>query len=92
MSEKKENNPVIHPNHYNWIPGIEAMDVVQWFPFCIGNVLKYIWRAPYKSWNGDNHGALEDLLKAQYYLDIEIKKLESGYGISGGGWYDGELK
>ena len=36
--------------------------------FCLGNVVKYISRAGYK---GDK---LEDLKKAQWYLDREIRK------------------
>lgn len=35
-------------------------------PFCLGNVIKYIWRS-------DEKGAsIEDLKKARWYLDREI--------------------
>ena len=66
---------VKHPNHYNWIPGIEAIDVAKWFTFNLGNVLKYIWRVPYKQWAKDDEGAIEDLQKARYYIDLEIERL-----------------
>ena len=35
--------------------------------FCLGNALKYIWRADLK-----HKDALEDLEKAQFYLNEEI--------------------
>lgn len=38
--------------------------------FCLGNALKYIWRADAK---GD---ALEDLHKARWYIDREIARRE----------------
>lgn len=72
-----KNNPVEHPNHYNWIPEIETMDVVKHFSFCLGNAFKYIWRAPHKAAFEDFDGALEDLKKARYYIDIEIDKLQT---------------
>ena len=37
--------------------------------FCLGNALKYLWRAGLK---GD---AVEDLKKARWYIDREIKRL-----------------
>ena len=39
--------------------------------FCVGNAVKYLWRAGLK---GD---ALEDLRKARWYVDREIARLES---------------
>jgi hypothetical protein len=38
--------------------------------FCLGNAVKYIWRAGLK----DN--SLEDLKKARWYLDREIARLD----------------
>ena len=38
--------------------------------FCIGNAMKYLWRAGLK---GD---AVEDLKKAVWYIEREIKRLE----------------
>ena len=61
------------PPHYNQY-GIECIDAIQactgkGFAFYLqGNILKYLWRYDYK--NG-----IEDLKKAQWYLNklIEIK-------------------
>ena len=65
-------DPVNHPAHYTGHPsGIEAIQVTEHFNFCLGNAIKYIWRAGLK---GD---ALEDLRKARWYLDREIKRLEA---------------
>lgn len=61
-----ENDPVNHPDHYNQIPGIECIDVTQHFTFCLGNVVKYVWRAEFAG------NRLEDLLKARWYLEKEI--------------------
>ena len=40
--------------------------------FCLGNAVKYIWRADLK------HDAIEDLKKARFYLDREIARREAG--------------
>jgi hypothetical protein len=37
--------------------------------FCIGSAVKYLWRAGLK---GD---AIEDLLKARWYIDREVRRL-----------------
>ena len=66
-----EADPISHPSHYTWIPGIECMDVAKHFNFTLGNVLKYIWRA------GRKGNALDDLKKARYYLDVEIARQEA---------------
>jgi len=60
---------VNHPKHYNTHPSkIECIDVVEHMTFLEGNVIKYVWRAPYKGTE------LEDLLKAKFYLNKLIKK------------------
>jgi len=64
-------NNIEHPTHYNWF-GIECMEVVKHFDFVLGNVIKYVWRAGYKS----TSTRLEDLKKAQYYIDIAIQDEE----------------
>ena len=65
------SNAVDHPQHYNSNPsGVECIVVAEHMSFCLGNALKYIWRAGLK---GD---ALEDLKKARRYLDREIQRLE----------------
>jgi len=62
---------VNHPPHYNIIPGVECIDVVRHMNFNRGNAVKYIWRAGAK---GDT---VEDLRKAIWYLEDEIKRLEA---------------
>ena len=59
---------VNHPPHYTTHPsGVEQIQVSQFMSFCLGNVIKYIFRADLKN------NAIEDLKKAQFYLDREIK-------------------
>lgn len=63
---------VNHPQHYN--QGIEPIDIIEsWdLNFSLGNAIKYILRAPYKN------NELEDLEKAKWYLEREIKRLKGG--------------
>lgn len=70
MSETAKPDPVNHPEHYTSHPsGIECITITRHYGFCIGNVIKYIWRAGLKGGDGK---ALEDLKKARWYLDQEI--------------------
>lgn len=61
-----------HPSHYN-TGKIEVIDYIedQDLNFHLGNVIKYISRA------GKKGDTLEDLKKAQWYLNRYIKKLEN---------------
>jgi hypothetical protein len=61
---------VDHPNHYNQ-GAIECIDVIEQlnFGFNLGNALKYIWRC-----EGKNK-KIEDLRKAIWYIEREIKRL-----------------
>lgn len=63
---------VNHPSHYN-AHKVEVIDVIDdWqLNFSLGNVIKYVLRAPYKN------NELEDLKKARWYLDHEINRLEN---------------
>lgn len=63
-------NNIDHPQHYN--QGIEPIDIIEsWdLNFSLGNAIKYILRAPYKN------NELEDLEKAKWYLEREIKRLK----------------
>ena len=73
MSEQKEM--VNNPEHYGGISNpYEAIKVIDaWdLGFCLGNTVKYISRAGKKHKDKE----LEDLKKAMFYLDREIKKLE----------------
>lgn len=61
----------VKPQHYRAHPsGVECITVTEHMTFCLGNAVKYIWRAGLK---GD---AVEDLRKARYYVDREIERLE----------------
>lgn len=71
MTETNKNDPVNHPAHYNGHPsGVECITVVEHMGFCIGNAVKYLWRA------GQKGDALQDLKKARWYVDREIARLE----------------
>jgi hypothetical protein len=66
---------VNNPPHYTSHPsGIEAIEVTRWMNFNLGNVVKYVWRAGLK--NADKR--VEDLRKALFYLQDEIKRVERG--------------
>lgn len=66
------SDPVNHPSHYNNHPsGIECIDVVEHMGFNLGNAIKYMWRAGDK----DPTKEIEDLKKAQWYVNREIFRL-----------------
>jgi hypothetical protein len=63
---------VQHPKHYTNHPsGIECIQVTEHMNFCLGNAVKYIWRADLK------HDAIEDLHKSVWYINREIARRES---------------
>lgn len=63
------SDAVDHPDHYNSHPsGVECIQIAEHYGFCIGNAIKYLWRAGLK---GD---AVEDLKKARWYIEREIHK------------------
>jgi hypothetical protein len=67
-----ENDP-INPDHYRSHPsGVECILISREFSFCLGNVIKYVWRAGVKT-----RDPLQDLRKARRYLDEEIVRLET---------------
>jgi hypothetical protein len=62
-------DPVNHPAHYlSHRSGIECIQITEHLNFCLGNALKYIWRADSK---GD---AINDLSKAIWYLERDITR------------------
>ena len=70
---------VNHPSHYTAHPsGIEALQITRHMNFNLGNAMKYIWRAGLK--NQDRH--IEDLKKAIFYINDEIKRIEMYSGIA----------
>jgi hypothetical protein len=62
----------INPSYYRRHPsGVECIDIIEHMTFNTGQVFKYIWRAGVKN----EETLLEDLRKAQWYLDREIMRL-----------------
>ena len=70
---KQEDDPVNHPSHYTQ-GKIECIDFImdKKLNFCRGNAIKYIVRAGLK----DPTKEAEDLEKAVFYLNKEIKQLK----------------
>ena len=62
-------------DYYDWIPGIECIQVTRHFGFNLGNAIKYIWRCGKKPGND----AVYDLKKAIDYLQDEIDRLNAEY-------------
>jgi len=66
------SDPVNHPAHYTSHPsGIETIEITRHLSFNLGNSIKYILRSPYKG------KAIEDLQKAVWYLNDQIRLLKS---------------
>ena len=74
LKEVKVSDLVNNPPHYNQA-GIECLDAIAaatgdgFEHYLQGNILKYLWRYRYK--NG-----IEDLKKAQFYLNRLVKEKE----------------
>jgi hypothetical protein len=63
------NDNVNNPRHYTSHPsGVDCIQITEHMGFCLGNAMKYIWRADLK---GD---AIEDLEKAVWYIRREIER------------------
>ena len=61
------SDPVNHPSHYTNHPsGVECIQITEHMNFCLGNAIKYIWRA------GHKQDAIQDLEKAVFYIQREI--------------------
>lgn len=61
-----------HPSHYMAHPsGVECITITEHMGFCVGNAIKYLWRAGLKG------PTLEDLKKARWYIDREIQRVEA---------------
>jgi hypothetical protein len=61
----------INPSHYQDHPsGIQCIQITEHMNFCLGNAIKYIWRA------GLKNNAIEDLRKARWYIDREIARID----------------
>jgi hypothetical protein len=79
-------DPVNHPPHYAALPArclcgraIEAIQVVEWLPANLANVVKYCWRQGFKVSDGQaaRDAAILDIRKAGWYAAREVARLES---------------
>lgn len=72
IHDEPQEDIVNHPKHYTGHPsGVECIQITEHMNFCLGNAMKYIWRA------GDKHdNPIEDLKKAAWYIQREIARLE----------------
>lgn len=62
-------DPINHPKHFTSHPsGVECIQITEAMNFCLGNAMKYIWRADEKG------NAIEDLRKAAWYIEREIAR------------------
>lgn len=79
-----ENDEVEHPVHYQWLrelAGIEVIDITRHMNFDLGCACKYILRAGRKVAHGqsEKQAMIQDLKKARWYIDDEIKRLENDH-------------
>lgn len=69
---------VNHPSHYTSHPSnVECIDITKHYDFCVGNAIKYLWRAGLKQ-DADNTNVgkeIEDLKKAIWYINCKIGML-----------------
>lgn len=79
---KAPDDKVNHPSHYTWLKdlcGIEVIDITRHMDFNLGNSIKYILRSGHKKEEGytNKQKTIEDLKKAIWYIEDEIKLLEN---------------
>ena len=81
-SENKKTEQVSHPSHYAWLKdlcGVEPLDICRHLDFNTGNAIKYLLRKDKVDGNKTKtEKRIEDLLKAVFYIQDEIKLLEHG--------------
>jgi len=81
---KKESEQVNHPSHYAWLKdlcGVEPLNICRHLDFNVGNSLKYLLRKDKVDGNKTKtEKRVEDLRKAIFYIEDEIKLLENGKG------------
>ncbi|TDB90951.1 DUF3310 domain-containing protein [Actinomadura sp. KC216] len=77
IGEVPENHdPINSPRHYadGWSNGAEVIDIAEHLTFNRGAAVKYLARAGRK----DPETELEDLKKAQWFVNREVALLEAG--------------
>lgn len=73
------SDSVNHPPHYKSHPsGVECIQITEHMGFCLGNAVKYIWRADLKG------NDIEDLEKAEWYIRREIEKRKKANSLFAG--------
>jgi hypothetical protein len=76
VREQQAPDIINHPPHYTAHPsGIECIQITETMNFCLGNAIKYIWRADLK------HNAIEDLKKAVWYVNKEIERRKKNTAV-----------
>ena len=78
----KKAEQVSHPSHYAWLKdlcGVEPLDICRNLDFNTGNAIKYLLRKDKVDGNKTKtEKRIEDLHKAVFYIQDEIKLLEHG--------------
>ena len=73
---------VSHPSHYAWLKdlcGVEPLDICRHLDFNTGNAIKYLLRKDKVDGNKTKtEKRIEDLHKAVFYIQDEIKLLKHG--------------
>lgn len=81
-SVNKKTEQVSHPSHYAWLKdlcGVEPLDICRHLDFNTGNAIKYLLRKDKVDGNKTKtEKRIEDLRKAVFYIQDEIKLLEHG--------------
>ena len=77
-----KSDQVSHPSHYAWLKdlcGVEPLDICRHLDFNTGNAIKYLLRKDKVDGNKTKtEKRIEDLRKAVFYIQDEIKFLEHG--------------
>lgn len=78
----RKTEQVSHPSHYAWLKdlcGVEPLDICRHLDFNTGNAIKYLLRKDKVDGNKTKtEKRIEDLRKAAFYIQDEIKLLERG--------------
>ena len=81
-SANKKTEQVSHPSHYAWLKdlcSVEPLDICRHLDFNTGNAIKYLLRKDKVDGNKTKtEKRIEDLRKAVFYIQDEIKLLEHG--------------
>lgn len=81
-SANKKTEQVSHPSNYAWLKdlcGVEPLDICRHLDFNTGNAIKYLLRKDKVDGNKTKtEKRIEDLRKAVFYIQDEIKLLEHG--------------